>query len=696
MFPRSSLVVAVPLALSLGLASGAAAMSPEDSGAHRIANPPSIQLDQLPTHSVVGDGAVLDVEQQGDTVYAYGSFEQVGRYTGPARVLDAMTGADRPSPVFPQGQVSVALADGEGGWYAAGDANGGVAHVLADGSIDPDFQVDVGTDGLVNAIVRRGDDLYLGGKFSRVNGVDRQNIAVVSAADGDLRPFATDAAEDRVTELAMDGDTVWMSVGKEVTSLDSSGVPLTSTTVGGEVHALAVGDGIVYVGEKGLTGLASTTGEPVGLGDGVPGGTVHAMLLDGDRLYLGTDGPKPLLAVDAATGARDMSFDSSLAQGGAVYDLSLDGDRLWAGGWFTGGKLTVVDAASGDALDVDVPRFHHQVNTVEVSGDAALVGGFFYLRDPHRTRGLAALDAETLEPVRTFSADARAAYGELTVAPNALYLAPKHQLGYDARKPYFWPSTDTIRAFDPETGAADAKRTQKKIDNLTGLTVLGDRLVIAQRLQDDVKFPANKVTVFQPNGQRAWSFKVPLKGYVTQLAVVDGDLLVAGSFKRKAPSGGLRNTALLRLDPRTGERRAFFDPHIHGPVNDVAVQGNAIYASGLFTRVFEGLDRDYPGLVKLDARSTPSMQFVPVTRGGNNWMQRTVVVGPDLIWAKAAPESFLDATTGARVELEGMLDDAWLYDVDGDADTVVVGGRDFVELAGQGYFDLGFVSAIAS
>ncbi|RYY07844.1 MAG: hypothetical protein EOO36_24280, partial [Cytophagaceae bacterium] len=89
------------------------------------------------------------------------------------------------------------------------------------------------------------------------------------------------------------------------------------------------------------------------------------------------------------------------------------------------------DMPKGAELEVGVPRLHLQVNTVEVSGGAVLVGGFSFLRDPHHTRSLAALDAETMEPVRSFEANADPAYGELTVAPNALYIAPTHQLGYD-------------------------------------------------------------------------------------------------------------------------------------------------------------------------------------------------------------------------------------------------------------------------
>ncbi len=714
MSPRHALVAAVPLALALGLAASAVApataLAPPEERPLRIENAPSVHLGQLPERSIVGDGGIYDVEQLGDTVYALGSFTRVGHYSGPGRILDATTGADRPAPVFGDGQVSVALADGAGGWYAAGDVRGGVVHVRADGTLDPAFQVETDSWGLVSAIARHGDTLFIGGLFDTVNGVDRENVAAISATSGSLLPFSADAST-RVTELAVDGDTLWMAAGRNVVSLEPSGVPLTSTSFGSEVRALAVGDGVVHVGEDGLKAIDPGTGDRVaGFADAVVDGTVHTLLLDGDRLYVGTDGTdgsSQLIAVDPATGAKDPSFAARVRGGvgtferpGGVFDLALDGDRLWAGGAFSGagdrsGNLAVLDAATGDALDVAVPSLHEQVNAVEVSGGAVYVGGHFYLDDVQRTAGLAALDAETLEPRAGFRARGLRSYGGLTVAPNAIYVAPTHSRGYFPAQPYYYGSVDTVAAFDPATGAPDPRRSQTKVKNLTGLTVLGSRLVIAQRLQDDVKFPANRITVFAPSGKKAWSFKVPLKGYITRLAVVDGDLLVAGSFKRTAPNGGPRNTALLRLDPRTGERRAYFDPHIHGPVNDLSVVGRSIFATGLFTKVFAGLDQDRPGLVKLNARSGKSEQFVPDITGGKNWAQRAIAIGPDLVWSEGYERTFLDATTGARVRLDKMPEDLWLHDVDGDADTVVLGGRDVKRLAGMGSEEIGVLVALA-
>ncbi|MGB0100878.1 MAG: hypothetical protein WBP61_11425 [Nocardioides sp.] len=717
--PPYLVVAAAALAPALALLgpSASAAQPADPVDPTTISASSRVTLEQL---TVVGDGRVSDVVRSGDRIYALGSFEEVGPYTGPGRILDAGTGADLPAPRFDDGQVSVALADGAGGWYVAGDIRGGVVHVRADGSEDPAF--DVEADGLVSAIARVGDTLYLGGLFSEVNGSERGNLAAVSALSGDLLPFRSDLGS-RVTELvhapAADGlPATLYAGGSGVAVIDpvtgEAGLPLGGFD--GPVRALALGGERLYVGSGDLDAVDRRTGSLID--DFTPSvsgadSSVHTLLLTDDRLYVGSDAttiagsPGRLVALDPESGAADRSFDPGVGGGeasfgrpGGVFDLALDDGRLWVAGAFdgVGGEaadgLVVLDAASGAASDTDVPRFHQQVNTVEVSGGAAYVGGHFYLDDPVRTKRIAALDAATLEPVPGFRGRGSWHHGELVVAPNAVYVGVTHQMGFvpKSRGPYYPDTTSTVRAYDPATGRRDPQRTHR-VKDLTGVTTRGRSLVVAQRLQDDVRFPRNRITVYRPDGRKARSFRVPLRGYITEIATVRGDLLLAGSFRRTSTSGGPRNTAMIRIDPTTGKRRAWFDPRIHGPVQDVSVWGKAIYASGLFTRVHQGSDQARPGLTKMDLRSRVIERFQPQILGGHNVFQGATAVG-DLVFSTAYPQTFLDARTGDAVaDPTGMLEDVWLSAATGTSETLVVGGRQWTSLAGEGSLEVGFVAA---
>ena len=93
----------------------------------------------------VTDGPVDAVAIGPDgTTYIGGKFGYVGPVTGSGVALDATSGARNVSFPPVHGQVSAAVSDGAGGYYIGGYFTkvGGltrhdIAHILADGSVDP-------------------------------------------------------------------------------------------------------------------------------------------------------------------------------------------------------------------------------------------------------------------------------------------------------------------------------------------------------------------------------------------------------------------------------------------------------------------------------------------------------------------------------------------------------------------------------
>ena len=729
MSPRRPFTHALPIALALGLTvAGSTALHAAVPPAPRLglASAPVIDVAgrsttyaDLPETSVVADGAVDQVVRSGDRVYVYGGFERIGHYTGPGRVLDATTAADRPAPVLPDGQVSVAVADGSGGWYVGGDfgqdsyggIDGGLQHVLADGSADPAF--DGGTNGLVSALALVGDTLYVGGLFDRADGAARQNLAAVSAVDGSLLPFRADQSQ-RVTELVAGGGRVYAG-SDHVAALDpttGAAAPGFVSPVEGQVSALTLGGGRLYVGTTRLIAADPATGtkDPGFVVDlGGPGGRhVHVLLYAGDTLYAGSDAgtiagrPGELVALDPATGAADAAFDPGVAgpdngygSPPGVYDLALTDGGLWVGGRFAeaGGQpaadIAVVDPVTGAALGVDAPSFDYPVNAIEVSGSAVYVGGKFFLDDPAATRYLAALDATTLEPVPGFHATDAPWYGDLVAAPNTIYLGTTHFYGYNphtAYPPYYDNTSATIRAYDPDTGAMDPRRTHHVTD-LTGFTTVGNRLVVAQRLEDDVRFPRNRITVYGADGSRLRSFPVPRRGYISYLTSVDGDLLAAGSFKRMPAPYGSRDGAMIRFALDDGRIRRSFSSSIDGPVYHASVSDKAIYATGLF---------DYfPVVTKLATSSEWRYRFKPTRFDANGVLLRTTALG-DQLWVGGPRNRFLDLTTGAV-----LPDPTGGHEDEVDSVTQVDGGLVFgsttygINMMGSSWNVLGYVGRVA-
>ena len=706
MAPRR-ILLALPLVLATSLALG---VSPA-TGA-----PVPDTADDLPAGAVVANEEIYQIARAGDRLYAYGNFDSVGRYAGPGAVLSATDGSPEPSPQIADGQVSVAVRDGVGGWYLGGDftrigghAAGGLAHVLPGGELDTGFLP--ATDGLVSAMALVGGTLYVGGSFETVDGVTRQRLAALSAVDGSVLPF--DAPQpSRVTELLAGTGRLYVA-SSTLSALDPvTGTPLPgfSATVDTPVHALALGGGTLYVGGAAVTALDPDTGaEDTGFDTGTPLAVdslrrVHSLLWTADRLSVGGDRTLiqgqagRLVAVDPETGDLDEGFEPAITSAtnlpyvpAGVYALALDGDELWAGGSFQGG-LAVVDATTGAPVDLDLPSYNLQVNAVEQSAGAMYVGGHFYMTDAVSSRRVAAFDADTLEPVAGFHAN-ESGWGDLFVGAGAVWIAGTNYMGYDPSEhaaqynDFFHDWTRDVVALDPDTGERIAARSMQ-VKNLTGITTIGNRLYVARRMENDERYPRNRIDVYGPTGKKVDSYLVQRRGYITELSSLGGQLVAAGSFV-----GRRLASAIIRIDPGTGKVSHRFDPKINGPVYDLARSGNGLIATGLFKDVWGGYDATSkrPGLERLLPNGITDTRFLPKAFQGNRVLLHVEAMG-DLLWVDNASREFVDARTGKpAANPTGVESPWWVTGVSSDdlAYTSVL----FPNLGGRTGFKLGYIAA---
>jgi uncharacterized delta-60 repeat protein len=87
-----------------------------------------------------------------------------------------------------------------------GFARGGIARVLADGTLDPSFDSGVGTGGNVFALaLQHSGKIVLGGRFVQYAGINRTFIARV-LSDGSLDPGFNPVPDDWVQSLAIEPD----------------------------------------------------------------------------------------------------------------------------------------------------------------------------------------------------------------------------------------------------------------------------------------------------------------------------------------------------------------------------------------------------------------------------------------------------------------------------------------------------------
>jgi hypothetical protein len=96
------------------------------------------------------NGAVNSIVQSGDRVIARGAFTRIGVATNGFVDLSLADGSPRYEVARPNDAGNVIVSDGAGGWYVGGNfmkfgtfARNRLAHVRADGTVDPAFDPNV-------------------------------------------------------------------------------------------------------------------------------------------------------------------------------------------------------------------------------------------------------------------------------------------------------------------------------------------------------------------------------------------------------------------------------------------------------------------------------------------------------------------------------------------------------------------------
>lgn len=265
---------------------------------------------------------------------------------------------------------------------ADGSTRTSVLRLDADGTLDPDFRVELASAGLVqvNAITVADGFIYLGGRFQQVNGETRSNIAKLTA-DGDLVQGwspALDGPTDTVHAIAVGPDAVY--AGGDFTAQDLWGLARIDR-----------GTGAIDPAWRAQT-QAFVTPAPSASGRG----SVRSLLHTGTDLVVGGyfrqiagQAHASVARLSLAAPATPAAGFKAPINGGEryAYALALSPDRgtLYVGGDFFAGAqqhLLRLDARSGNA-DVDwKPQPNAPVRALVLLGEWLYAGGSFGGQQP--------------------------------------------------------------------------------------------------------------------------------------------------------------------------------------------------------------------------------------------------------------------------------------------------------------------------
>jgi beta-propeller uncharacterized protein DUF5122 len=575
------------------------------------------------------NGTVRAVARGNGVTYIGGNFSALFRRTGGFAQFSPSSGrVGLASPQVEGGSAIVlgSAPDGAGGVFIGGDftsvggvARDNIAHVLADGSVDPSFNPDANQP--VFALAVSGGAFFVGGDFSGANsigGEDRDFIAKLSATSGNATTWNPDS-NGRVQAIAVSGTDVYVGGGffSNIGGESRNNIAKLSATTGladptwdpdasNAVKAIAVSGTQIFVGgsfngvdsiggedRNRIAKLSATSGNAFSTWNPNAKSDVFALALDGTNLYVGGafSGANSIggqsrdrIAKLSTTSGNAFSTWNPSANG-SVQSLAVSGSEVYAGGGFTniGGlsrfTLAKLSATSGNAFSAFNPDPDSDVLTISVSGSSVYAGGFFSVVNRTFRDNIAAVDDNGVPT--SFNPDANGLVRAIAVSGSDVYVGGDflgaNSIGGQNRNRIAKLSAASGNAFSGFNAGTVNDVVSAIAVSGSDVYVGGTFTSIGGQSRDQIA----KLSATSGNAFSAWNPNVDGTG-VNALAVSGSNVFVGGSF---TAIGGESRDNIAKLSATSGNAFSGFDPGADNTVTALALDGSNLYAGGLFDNI---------------------------------------------------------------------------------------------------------------
>jgi hypothetical protein len=568
--------------------------------------------------------------------YIGGSFAAVGglRRANLARVLvDGSVAQWAPDP---DGSVNtLCLSDGTlyvGGAFTsiAGQARRYIAALDAGTGFAEAWDPDASGERFltwVSAVVVTQGIVYVGGSFSRIGGLPRNNLAALDRGTGMARVW-NPSPDYWVRALALHGRTLYVggdfvriagSQREKVAALDGQTgaaldwvadvsspyydyyAPPYVSSIAVEGHQVYVAGHFTTIGGQsrgGIAQLEARTGlvtpwnpHPVEEGT-IYSPYIHSVVARGHTVYVG--GRFESFGGEERDGAAAVDARSGKATpwnpraDGDVDCLAVSGDRVYAGGEFTSLRdwqwrsyLAALDARTGTPTAWNPGMVGFDIRALAVSGNTVYAGGSFWRIGGQGRNNIAALDATTGEATG-WNPDARGGFGggvgAIASSGDMVYVGGGFtSIGGQARS--------FLAALDATTGAASPWNPSPDEDVLA-IAVSGSSVYVGGNFATVGGQARSTIAALDAATGGATSWNPGGDGVVNALALSGSTVYVGGIFWNM---GGQPRRCLAALDAATGAATAWNpdpDDELPGPqVKALAVRGTTVYVGGGFSRI---------------------------------------------------------------------------------------------------------------
>jgi hypothetical protein len=367
------------------------------------------------------------------------------------------------------------------------------------------------------AVSADGSTVYAGGSFNGVTytlpGVVRNDMAALNAADGSLVSGFDPNFDGAVDALALAGSSIYAGGAFSFAGANTVRTGLASVEPGGALDPAFA---------------------PVLLD---PGGQVQALALSGGTLYVGGAGSTDrLIAVDTTTGALVAGFRPSV--GGPVLALAVSGGVVYAGGSFTLANITTTmdvrnhlaafDASTG-ALEPFNPNLNGNVNAVVAAGGEIFAGGNFTTVNGSTTRSdIAAFDPTAGAVAASFAPSLDGQVRALAVSGAEIYA------GGDFENVNGSTSRNGMAAFTLGNGALDPNFDPSFNNSVYALSFSPSDLYVGGAFStvDGSSTAFSGLAAIDPASGAVDTTLNPRIGQINALAYSGSDLSIGGNFSR--------------------------------------------------------------------------------------------------------------------------------------------------------------------
>ncbi|GAB5538031.1 MAG: hypothetical protein Salg2KO_01340 [Salibacteraceae bacterium] len=579
------------------------------------------------------DNTVNTLEKDGDTLYVGGRFTQFGNsqeIKGFGLVVDDTLGGFTPQTPNASGIVYASVSDGEGGFFVGGEFTSygdssriNIAHIDSLGQVTSWYPGDV-AGGEIKAMVVEDSILYIGGRFSSVNGVYRARLAAININTAQVTLFSHNINQQ---VEALDVGNSKLFIGGYFTNIEGqprthlAAIDIAADTllpwapnVNTTVYAIHHKGSSVYIGgafnivnsivRNRVAALNDSTGVLTAWNPN-PNGVIYALASDSSFIYpggffstIGGASRSGIAQLNAVSGSAT-SWNAGAA---AVRDIKVQNGILFIGGHFgaAGGQTRSKAAAINIATELATtwnPSVNTQgsIYTVSPGSQSIFIGGNFTTIGGVDNRDrIAAIHLNTGDTT-SFNPGANSDVQTLKIAGDILYVG-----GYFSQIDN--TSRPRLAALNKHTGSVSAWAPNPN-NAVASIYLNSTTMYVAGYFTSIGGQSRNRIAEVSLNTGLATSWNPNSNSYI-QSMYKHGDMLyVGGSF---TSIGGQPRTRIAGISTTTGLVSSF-NPNLNSWVTGIFADDGKVYVGGGFTQVNGGYtDRFFVTLDSVTGNTLPS------------------------------------------------------------------------------------------